>query len=88
MSWTFFFLIMNASQHYNHLRLDFKVLGKGLPSLIILLKLHLLTFSLLGKKCSRQHFEIVIFPRKHGLTFLAKLSPICMKCQTLFSGEK
>ena len=43
----------------------------------------LLTLSMLGKNLNRRHFEIIflIFPENRQET-------ICMKCYSLFCGEK
>ena len=49
-----------------------------------------LTHSTLGKNFSR-HFEIFFSKKKIGFDISCKLSPletICIKCQSLFSGEK
>ena len=45
--------------------------------------------STLGKIFSRQHFEIIflLFSQKTGFDISCKVSPLCMKCQILFSGK-
>ena len=44
---------------------------------------------MLGKKIQQTTFQIffLFFPTKQDLTFSCKLSPICMKCQILFSRK-
>ena len=47
--------------------------------------------SMMGKKFSRQHSEIVIFFQKIGFDIACRLSPeetICMEYQSLFSPQE
>ena len=55
---------------------------------VAIVSLHL--SKMLAKIFSRRNTEIFlcIFPRKTGFDISCKLSPICMKYQILFSGEK
>ena len=52
---------------------------------------HLLALNTLGKNFNRRHFKIFfLFFQKIGFHTSCKFSPletICMKCQSLFSGE-
>ena len=51
----------------------------------------ILTLSMLSKKFSRRHLEILSFFQETGFDISYKFSPeetICMKCQIIFSGYK